>query len=264
MKKIIGILMIGLLSFLGCGDSDDATTTVGTATPVAPFCIIETPTPTYEWTPISGATRYRLTVQDTNQESTTKNTQETSIIDEWYTAEESGCASEDGLCMVTPDIEVIGKNEFRVLACANQECGLWSEPLPFDSTTMAAPRFKDNGDGTVTDMKTELMWPKNANIMYLMWGDIKEACKDEFHLANYLDWRAPTLSECKSLMDTSQRNPALPPDNPFTNVQDVYWTGTTVDGYNQEWAYVMVLETGIISFQYKLNDNCVWPVRSIN
>ena len=62
MKKIIGILLIGLLSFLGCSDNDGTNTFRGKATPVAPWAIIETTTPTYEWTPVSGATKYRLVV----------------------------------------------------------------------------------------------------------------------------------------------------------------------------------------------------------
>ena len=70
MNKIIGILLIGFLSFLGCSDGNDGTTTVGKATPVAPWAIIETSTPTYEWTPALWATKYRLIVQDANEAST--------------------------------------------------------------------------------------------------------------------------------------------------------------------------------------------------
>lgn len=43
MKTIIGILLVGLLGFLGCSDSDDDTNTIGEATPVAPFGVTGTP-----------------------------------------------------------------------------------------------------------------------------------------------------------------------------------------------------------------------------
>ena len=126
MKKIVAIVLISFVGFLGCSDGDDGTTTVGEATPVAPFGIIETTTPIYEWTPVQGATKYRLLVQDTNQTSSIQDTNETAIIDEWYTSEEAGCASEESLCMVTPNIEVTGENTFQVQACTNIEMVKWS------------------------------------------------------------------------------------------------------------------------------------------
>ena len=219
MKKIGAILLVGLLAFLGCS-GDDGTTTVGKANPVAPFGIIETPTPTYEWIPVPGATKYRLMVQDAS---------ETAVIEEWYTAEESGCASEDGLCMVTPDIEVFEENTWKVQACANQECGLWSESINFDFTAMNAPRFTDHGDGTVTDNKTSLMWSKDADPCGVMNWDDAERCCDSLILAGHSDWRLPDILELNSLIDPSQHYPSLPPGHPFTNVQaatdsDGYWT----------------------------------------
>ena len=217
MKTIIGIMLVGLLGFLGCSGSDDGTSAVtGEAIPVAPFGITDSTTPTYKWTPASGATRYRLIVQDTNQESTTHDIQETSIIDEWYTAEEAGCASEDGLCAVTPEIEVVGEHEFKALACANQECGLWSEPLPFDSTVMPEARFIDHGDGTVTDKKTMLMWAQNAGgtAGAMDWEQAKRY-SEALKLAGHGDWRLPAIHELVSLIDFTQHDPALPPGNPF-------------------------------------------------
>jgi hypothetical protein len=124
MNKIIIILMFGLLGFLGCSDSDDGTSVVtGEANPVAPFGIIDTLDPIYEWTSVPGATKYRLLVQDAN---------EAVAIDEWYTAEESGCASEEVFCTVHPGIVSVYENTWKVQACAYQECGLWSEPLNYD------------------------------------------------------------------------------------------------------------------------------------
>ena len=231
MKTFFGILLLGLLGFLGCSGSNDGTSaTVGEATPVAPFGIIETPSPTYEWTPVPWATKYRLVVQETSQESTIQDTTETYVIDEWFTAEEAGCASEDGLCEATPDAEVIGKNEFKILACANENCGLWSEQLNFDFTAMDGPRFTDHGDGTVTDNKTNLMWSKDASRCHdSMLPEAKRCCA-ELSLAGHTDWLLPSISELRSLIDQSQSNPALPIGNPFEHVMqwgnDPYWSST--------------------------------------
>ena len=232
MKKITGILMIGFLGFLGCSDNDDGKRTVGQATPVAPFGIVETPTPTYEWTPVSGVTKYRLVVQETNQADTTQDTTETYIIDEWYTAGEADCASEETLCMVTPDIEVIGEHKFKVLACANQECSLWSETLTFDFTATNAPRFTLNTpDTTFTDNSTHLQWPTDATSDghdAVTWNAAIQLCRNE-RLAGYNDWRLPTVSEFMSIMDRHSPYPipfvrGLPVFRGYND--ESYWTST--------------------------------------
>ena len=134
MNKIICILVVGLLGFLGCSgsDNDGTSTFAGEASPVTPFGIIDILDPSYQWTPVPGASRYRLLVQDANQASTIQDTAENAVIDEWYTTEEAGCASEEVLCTVHPGIVNISENTWKVQACASQECGLWSEPLNYD------------------------------------------------------------------------------------------------------------------------------------
>ena len=268
MKKIIGILLIGFLGFLGCSGSDDATsTTVGQATPVAPWAIIETTTPTYEWTPVRGATRYRLLVQDANEASTIQDAQETSIIDDWYTVEEAGCASEDeGLCMVTPDIEVFEEYTWKVQACVNEECGVWTEEIGFRVTppgSAGAPRFTDHGDGTVTDNNTKLMWTKDASI--LDWPmdlrDVTDALQT-FTQAGHWDWRLPSISELRSLIDSSYADPSLPPGNPFIGVQhDTYFSGTP--GPPSDCAWAANMGDGRTSLECNA-EAYAWPVRSGN
>ncbi|MBY4676166.1 Lcl domain-containing protein [Marinobacterium arenosum] len=61
--------------------------------------------------------------------------------------------------------------------------------------------YQDNGDGTVSDLNTGLMWAQAPT------GDITYseavAGADSFSLAGYDDWRLPTLKELYSLMDFS-------------------------------------------------------------
>jgi len=264
MKKIVAIFLVSLLGFLGCSDSDDGITTVGKAIPVAPFGIIETPNPTYEWTPVPGATKYRLTVQDTNQEFTTQNTQETAIIDEWCTAEEAECASEDRLCMLAPDTEVIGKHEFMVQACINENCGVWRELLHFDFTPMNEPRFTDNGDDTVTDNKTKLMWTKNANLYDDQeWNDDWNS-SNETAIGGYTDWRLPSITELRSLIDINQFDPALPPGNPFMYVKSLLYWSSTACGSGPYYAWLVDMEDGSAHFANKDCLYYVWPARSGN
>lgn len=223
MKKIVAIVLISFVGFLGCSDGDDGTTTVGEASQVAPWAIIETPTPSYEWTPVAEATKYRLLVYDTN---------ETAIIEEWYTAEEAGCASKGGLCIVEPDVEVIGENAWKVLACVNEECGSWSGPMNFDfcgHCGTAEGRFvvqtAEHG-AEVIDNNTKLMWfidPGRVGFLDNTYSEAVQMCEGLKYPHD--DWRMPTLTELRSLVDDHLRDPALVSPNPFVNVQlSSYWT----------------------------------------
>lgn len=230
MKTIIGILLVGLLGFLGCGDSDDGTVaTPGEAIPVAPFGVTDTTSPiTYKWTPVPWATKYRLLVQDKS---------ETAVIEEWYTADEGECASEDGLCMVTPDIEVIGTNMWKVLACVGEVCGLWSDELQFSFlSAKRPPRFKDSSTLSccpfVLDNNTGLEWTRSAagvppDFGPTWYGDGEDACRDTNREYFSPKFRIPKPHELYSLIDESLIGhvpAALPYGHPFERVRGGwYW-----------------------------------------
>ena len=256
MKRIIGILLVSLLCFSGCGDSGGGTSAVtGEAIPVAPFGITDTMTPTYEWTPVPGATRYQLLVEEND----------IPVIEEWYTAEEGSCAAGDSLCSVIPDVNIPG-DTWKVLACVGEECGLWSDELQFSFVVHypPQPRFTDNGDDTVTDNNTKLIWSKNANLCgHKNWLGAMHYCSGLTH-AGHSDWRLPSISELKSLIDRSQWNPALPPGNPFTNVRgSYYWSSTTREFY-PHIAWCIVMGLGDVHYFWRGSTFCVWPVRSGN
>jgi hypothetical protein len=72
------------------------------------------------------------------------------------------------------------------------------------SYTGNAPSYTDNGDGTVTDNVTGLMWQQDPGEK-LTWAEAVEYL-DEFNeeaLGGYSDWRIPTIKELYSLVDFS-------------------------------------------------------------
>ena len=147
---------------------------------------------------------------------------------------------------------------------AQEGCSLWNETLTFDFTALNSPRFTDNGDDTVTDNNTKLMWSKNANLYDVQEWNQAESLSDGTTLAGHSDWRLPAISELKSLIDKNQFDPALPPGNPFMNVQSYYYWSrheweSPPDG---EWCVDM--NDGSLGNEYKDDSNYVWPVRSGN
>jgi len=78
------------------------------------------------------------------------------------------------------------------------------------------PSYLDNGDGTVTDQVTGLMWQQGYSGK--MTYSEAVASVDDFSLAGYSDWRLPTIKELYSLIDFSGEdvNPqAGSANNPF-------------------------------------------------
>jgi hypothetical protein len=61
------------------------------------------------------------------------------------------------------------------------------------------PGYVDNGDGTVTDLGTGLMWQQSYSGK-MTWGEAL-AGASSFNLGDYTDWRLPTIKELYSLID---------------------------------------------------------------
>lgn len=70
-------------------------------------------------------------------------------------------------------------------------------------------RFRDNGDGTVTDSATGLMWTKEDSRKGMNWeGALAWAqSRDSADYLGYDDWRLPNVKELQSIVDYS-RSPA--------------------------------------------------------
>jgi hypothetical protein len=64
-------------------------------------------------------------------------------------------------------------------------------------------RFIDNGNGTVTDTKTGLMWAAKDNGSNINWENAKSYCEN-YRGGGYTDWRLPTQDELAWLYDGSK------------------------------------------------------------
>ncbi len=131
------------------------------------------------------------------------------------------------------------------------------------------PRFADNGNGTITDKLTGLIWMQNANAFDVKtWDQAVSAANNLASGSGGLtdgskagDWRLPNLKELQSLADYGMIKPALPAGHPFTGVMSTaYWTSTT-HGFYTDAAWIIGLADGWVATYYKTDSYYVWCVR---
>jgi hypothetical protein len=67
-------------------------------------------------------------------------------------------------------------------------------PLGRLSVAVAEEGFVDNGDGTVTDTKRNIMWQKGDNGKEVLFVEAQEYCR-ALRLGGYTDWRLPKAEE---------------------------------------------------------------------
>lgn len=70
-------------------------------------------------------------------------------------------------------------------------------------------RFKANGDGTVTDTKTGLMWAAKDSGKPINWANAKQYCAT-FSAGGHRDWRLPTHNELAGLYDKEEQGGHTP------------------------------------------------------
>lgn len=73
------------------------------------------------------------------------------------------------------------------------------------------PAYRDNGDGTVTDLNTGLMWQQTPDLENQPTWEQALAEADSFTLGGYTDWRLPTIKELYSLINFTGSSPLLIP-----------------------------------------------------
>jgi hypothetical protein len=93
----------------------------------------------------------------------------------------------------------------------------------------------DNGDGTITDRATGLMWTRADSGKPMDWRQAL-AYAESLKLAGHEDWRLPNVKELQSIVDyrrapdareASARGPALATVFKLTKTESWFWSSTT-------------------------------------
>jgi hypothetical protein len=159
-----------------------------------------------------------------------------------------------------------------------------------DTTTIAPAdqRYMDNGNGTVTDKRTNLIWLKNGSTCGTKnWEEAVAYCSSlASGMAGLTDgssagqWRLPSVEELEGIgtdppttycLDGSCNYPSVSwtfPGAPFTGLQDSYWSGTstadTIGGvWGEAWG-MSSLSYGKVENFSKDSELNVWAVRGGN
>lgn len=86
-------------------------------------------------------------------------------------------------------------NNSREIACPQPGEPFYGQDAQYKGNTS---RYTDNGDNTITDHITGLMWQKT--IKQVSWADaVSDVLRDR--TGGYADWRVPTIKELYSLID---------------------------------------------------------------
>ena len=119
--------------------------------------------------------------------------------------------------------------------------------------------FKDNGDGTVTDQRTGLVWQQNTDSKKYNWQDALKYCEN-LDLAGHTDWRLPTICELLSIVDYSRCDPAIDPV--FEADPYWYWSSSKNVG-DPSYAWYVSFYTGVIGYFPKWDVCRVRAVRGV-
>ncbi len=115
--------------------------------------------------------------------------------------------------------------------------------------TIPAIHFKDNGDGTITDNYTGLIWQKMQSSTLLSWEEALNYALG-LSLTGMTDWRVPNIKELQSLNDEKLVKPSFNKIY-FPNIlSGNFWSSTSqVNATNRAWD--LNVDYGIVSYSDK-------------
>ena len=176
---------------------------------------------------------------------------------------------------------------WETCTCGTADCPSGQDGDLEKGVAWPSPRFTDNGDGTVTDKLTGLVWMDDASCDSFgtlgknTWSGALSECNTlasgscgltDGSIAG--DWRLPNSKELQSLAYLEVYDPALSntagtgrwsEGDPFTGVQSAsYWSSTTrFRSSDRDSAWRVSLDDGVFSYNPKTFNRYVWCVRDV-
>ena len=107
------------------------------------------------------------------------------------------------------------------------------------------PDYTDNGDGTVTDNGTGLVWQQVLSMELLTQAQAAAYCAS-LNLNGYTDWRLPSIVELVSIVDPTQYNSAIS-NTYFPNTPASFYWSTTPDASAAGLVWTVTFDVGSIT-----------------
>jgi len=117
-------------------------------------------------------------------------------------------------------------------ACLDPAWAEWPMPNSQADVTAGAPNlesYTDNGDGTVTDNVTGLMWQQVVPSATYTWANAVAYCPT-LALAGHSSWRLPSRIELESIVDFGQSSPSINGTYFPSTPKDWFWSSSPVAG----------------------------------
>jgi hypothetical protein len=115
-------------------------------------------------------------------------------------------------------------------SCADPSWAEW--PVP---PTTSPTGYTDNGDGTITDSVTGLMWEKTGPTTWMMYPAAVTYCGTMATTGGHRDWRLPSTIELMSIVDYGRSDPSINPIFIGTT-STYYWSSTLYVGTSLVWS----------------------------
>lgn len=119
-------------------------------------------------------------------------------------------------------------------------------------------RFIDNGDGSISDLLTDLKWQKTSNASALSWEDAL-IYAERLVLGNDSNWRLPNIKELQSLHDADKISPCVNSMLASNAGNHKFWSSTSLPNQTTK-AWYWETQIGITTYDLKTNLNYVWCV----
>jgi hypothetical protein len=127
-------------------------------------------------------------------------------------------------------------------------------------------RFYDNGNGTVTDSLSGLMWTKNADLAQgkIKWPEARKKIRllNAGKYSGYNDWRLPGVNDLRTLIDYKKTDPVICDHHPFIDLKPgIYWS-SEINVQSPDYIWCVDFKNSRVDYYNRVNHaQYVWAVR---
>ena len=111
-------------------------------------------------------------------------------------------------------------------------------------------RYFDNGDGTVRDNQTGLIWMQSEAASAVAWEEALQLASAS-NFAGFNDWRVPNIKELRSIQSDTRIRPVIDVDAFPNTANALFWSSTTQIGQQGVTAWTLDFGTGVVSYNNK-------------